>query len=324
MDMASKQYYRIQVGGSAGRTFELSRETLSNDSPNHFTAAFLGGFSESTTTDLHIDRDPNLFEFIVRYLQGYTIMPITESPLPNMSLEVFKANLLADAQFYGLSGLMDRLDPPTASPTGTPTPPPSPHITIWNPLKQRHEILVPLRNVDAARLRFGEAVLFTDDEGVPVVARFVAREVLCKLSLAQYATTNNTTFTHVLFTYSNEKEKEAIVSIAGGFNQEDIGSSNLLDACFDIKGLLFTGKDVTECEWLLECKPNIPSEEYERLNRLRWLIARGGRTVSLFLDQMLFTVERAVDQPCMMIVSARGIRQEEYGWRTSATGVSQH
>ena len=66
-----------------------------------------------------------------------------------------------------------------------------------------------------------------------------------------------------------------------------------MDACFDIKGLLFTGKDATECEWLLETKSNIPNDEFERLNRLRWLISRGNRTVSLFLDEMLFTVERA-------------------------------
>ncbi|TPX32735.1 hypothetical protein SmJEL517_g04233 [Synchytrium microbalum] len=299
--------YRVKVGH---RVFELTRDSIESDAPNHFTAALLGSFVEARSEQpLFFDRDPELFEFIVRHLRGYTLVPVLESPIPSMSLEAYKANLLADAQYFGLAALIELLDP--SPQPDDPGPPLS--QTIWNPLKQRNELLLPLRNIDPLRLRFSDSVMFNDENDSPVVARFVAKEVLCRLSLAQYAPPNiSTTFTHVLFTYSHEKEKEAI-----GFQQDDIGSSNLLDACFDIDGLRFTGKDTTECEGILDHKANqIPPEEFDRLKRLRWLITRGNRTISLFLDEMLFTVERAADSPCMFILSARGIRQEEYGWRT--------
>ena len=76
------------------------------------------------------------------------------------------------SQFRSLSGLIELLDPPKETPkTELPT-----HLTIWNPLKQRQEVLVPLRNVDSSRLRFGDSVLFHDDSGAPVVTSLPTRK----------------------------------------------------------------------------------------------------------------------------------------------------
>ncbi|KAF8593874.1 hypothetical protein BDV93DRAFT_566034 [Ceratobasidium sp. AG-I] len=90
--------------------FSLTRDQIEFDSPNYFTSCFLGGFVESQTRTLRLSRDPDLFKIILDYLSGYQVLPLDDSVIPNrMNRESALRNLLADAQFYLLSGLVAQI-----------------------------------------------------------------------------------------------------------------------------------------------------------------------------------------------------------------------
>ncbi|QRV84498.1 hypothetical protein RhiJN_12514 [Ceratobasidium sp. AG-Ba] len=91
--------------------FALTRDQIEFDSPNYFTSCFLGEFVESQTRTLTLSRDPDLFKIVIDYLNGYEVLPLHESVLPKrMSSEVALRNLLVDAQFYGLDGLITQVN----------------------------------------------------------------------------------------------------------------------------------------------------------------------------------------------------------------------
>ncbi|KAG8783844.1 hypothetical protein FRC12_019291 [Ceratobasidium sp. 428] len=94
-----------------GETFLLTRDQIEFDSPNYFTSCFLGEFSEAKTRTLTLSRDPELFKIILDYLSGYDVLPLHESAIPErMGLDVALRNVFADAQFYQLDGLVDRIN----------------------------------------------------------------------------------------------------------------------------------------------------------------------------------------------------------------------
>ncbi|KAG8790790.1 hypothetical protein FRC12_011015 [Ceratobasidium sp. 428] len=94
-----------------GETFLLTRDQIEFDSPNYFTSCFLGEFSEAKTRTLTLSRDPKLFKIILDYLSGYDVLPLHESVIPErMGLDVALRNVLADAQFYQLDGLVDQIN----------------------------------------------------------------------------------------------------------------------------------------------------------------------------------------------------------------------
>lgn len=101
-----------------GRRFTLTRSQLEFDSPNYFTAAFLGEFRESQTRYLELNRDPGLFSLICTYLCGYKILPVQDYILAALrsthplgfSSAATLLNLRADAVFYQLDGLVEACD----------------------------------------------------------------------------------------------------------------------------------------------------------------------------------------------------------------------
>jgi hypothetical protein len=91
-------------------TFYLTRDQVEFDSPNYFTYCFLGDLTESQVRTLHLSRDPELFHLIIDYLSGYKVLPLQESGIPKrMSLDTALQNLLIDAEFYLLDGLVQQL-----------------------------------------------------------------------------------------------------------------------------------------------------------------------------------------------------------------------
>ncbi|CAG8453016.1 4395_t:CDS:1 [Paraglomus occultum] len=87
--------------------------------------------------ELKIDRDPRLFEVILRYLRGYNIFPLSSVNLPpGMSLDLFRESLLEDARFYGLDRLARLLQ------AETPTP-----LRYKDPFTSQDKILLSLRDV---------------------------------------------------------------------------------------------------------------------------------------------------------------------------------
>ncbi|KAI8083257.1 uncharacterized protein B0P05DRAFT_536709 [Gilbertella persicaria] len=71
--------------------------TIVSDGPTNF---FVEYFRRKKTKVMHIDRDPDSFELIVRHLRGYYIQP-TE--------DIQNQSLLYDAQYYGLKRLQKTL-----------------------------------------------------------------------------------------------------------------------------------------------------------------------------------------------------------------------
>ena len=106
--MNSKDQFKVIVRGSK---FTLTQSMVEFDSPNYFTACFLGEFRESQTRTIEIWRDPTLFAIILDYLCGYTVFPLKETQIPSrMTLATAVLNLRADAEFYQLDGLVQACD----------------------------------------------------------------------------------------------------------------------------------------------------------------------------------------------------------------------
>jgi hypothetical protein len=94
-----------------GKTFSLTKSQVEFDSPNYFTACFLGDFCEAQTRQLELSRDPDLFKLIVRYLCGYSVLPLDEKQIPSSTTPATAlADLRADATFYQLDGLKQACD----------------------------------------------------------------------------------------------------------------------------------------------------------------------------------------------------------------------
>jgi hypothetical protein len=92
-----------------GKRFLLSSDQLHFDAPNYFTTLFEGPFQEAAEgrREAVLYRDPHLFRIIETYLSGYKIFPLPGDGWPKyMSKEAAKENLLDDARFYGLDGLV--------------------------------------------------------------------------------------------------------------------------------------------------------------------------------------------------------------------------
>ncbi|KZV86365.1 hypothetical protein EXIGLDRAFT_802353 [Exidia glandulosa HHB12029] len=96
-----------------GETFTLYRDQIEFDAPNYFTALFHGDFRESRTQRVELSRSPDLFRVIVEYMSGYTVLPLAPMMVPStMTPETALANLLNDAEYYQLSGLVRLIRPP--------------------------------------------------------------------------------------------------------------------------------------------------------------------------------------------------------------------
>lgn len=101
-----------------GERFILTCDQLRFDYPNYFTSYFgiQPAHSRNVTTgippaqsDLR-HRDPLLFRVIESYLSGYDILPLPEHGWPlHMSKQAALKNLLADAKYYRLHGLVQLL-----------------------------------------------------------------------------------------------------------------------------------------------------------------------------------------------------------------------
>ncbi|GAA5903321.1 hypothetical protein JCM5296_005662 [Sporobolomyces johnsonii] len=88
-----------------GEPFVLSASQIHFDSPNYFTAAFLGGFKEAATRTICSDRRPEYFPIIYEHLAGYDVFPVK---LEGLSEEEGAKAILAEAEYFQLDGLADK------------------------------------------------------------------------------------------------------------------------------------------------------------------------------------------------------------------------
>jgi hypothetical protein len=93
------------------KKFVLTKSQIEFDSPNYFTTCFLGDYREAQTRQIELSRDPSLFAIIVKYLCGYSVLPLNEKQIPpDMSPTSALVNLRVDAAFYQLDGLIRACD----------------------------------------------------------------------------------------------------------------------------------------------------------------------------------------------------------------------
>ncbi|KDN33445.1 hypothetical protein RSAG8_13466, partial [Rhizoctonia solani AG-8 WAC10335] len=94
-----------------GQEFVLTKSQIEFDSPNYFTACFLGDFREAQTKRLVLTRNLELFQLVVEHLCGYEILPLDDKTIPShMPPDAVLRNLRADALFYQLDGLVKSCD----------------------------------------------------------------------------------------------------------------------------------------------------------------------------------------------------------------------
>lgn len=96
----------------SGERFEFSRDQLESDPDNYFATYFFGGFSEGSQgkKELVIQKDAQLFKLIQAHLRGYEVFPLPDAAIPPyMTREGAVANLLREAQFYGLARFEERI-----------------------------------------------------------------------------------------------------------------------------------------------------------------------------------------------------------------------
>ncbi|CAE6467312.1 unnamed protein product [Rhizoctonia solani] len=94
-----------------GKHFLLTKSQIEFDSPNFFTSCFLGDFSEAKSRTLKLSRDPELFQIIINYLCGYTVLPLNDGFAPPFMIpSTVLVNLRTDAIFYQLDGLVEQCD----------------------------------------------------------------------------------------------------------------------------------------------------------------------------------------------------------------------
>lgn len=118
------KFYRINV---SGEKFFLSEKNILSDAPNMFTSRFADNLTQTTqrrkryNNRMAVDRNPEIFRYIHRYLQGYDIthggMPFRRSDLFACKLSELgnissmnKQHIMEDAKFYGLKRLQRLLE----------------------------------------------------------------------------------------------------------------------------------------------------------------------------------------------------------------------
>ncbi|PVF94079.1 hypothetical protein CPB86DRAFT_741155 [Serendipita vermifera] len=104
------RFYSLIV---SGERFELTKDQLESDPGNYFATFFLGDFAEASNgcTELIVAKEPKFIRLIHAHLRGYTILPLSPSSIPEyMTPETALLNLMADAQYYGLQMLIEKIE----------------------------------------------------------------------------------------------------------------------------------------------------------------------------------------------------------------------
>ncbi|KAJ5581397.1 hypothetical protein N7535_000017 [Penicillium sp. DV-2018c] len=100
-NLPTEKVFPIQIGSEV---FRLSGASIASDAPSYFSRFFeaqlLQTQDDANIRTLYIDRDPEIFRYIARHLQGYHIRPQDGAQF---------VKLFADAQFYSLPRLMSQL-----------------------------------------------------------------------------------------------------------------------------------------------------------------------------------------------------------------------
>jgi hypothetical protein len=95
----------------SGERLIFTREQLESEPNNKFAEYFFGSTSGPSTQEreLRIENEPALFKLIQAHLRGHNILPIRDGFVPYMTVEGVLENLLKEAEYYALGGLVQKL-----------------------------------------------------------------------------------------------------------------------------------------------------------------------------------------------------------------------
>ncbi|CAG8496969.1 3384_t:CDS:1 [Scutellospora calospora] len=257
----------ITVSGSDGTgkdndppvIVETTKSKSSGHTQNYFT-------SDSEVT---IDRDPKLFEVILRYLRGYNIFPLSSINLPpGMSLDLFRESLLEDARFYGLDRLAQLLQ------AETPTP-----LRYKDPFTSADKILLSLRDVPIHK-DFIKSKL----DGSSTIEFFTGAVLTIDLEPSDASIRFNTKFLNE----QDQKALETLGEICGENTQIEFSRqlyANMKDALngirLEIDGVQVTGMDIASVG------TNQRVKALEDMFRIS-----GGQRLIIYAQEFVFRLDR--------------------------------
>ncbi|KAG9292870.1 hypothetical protein G9A89_016232 [Geosiphon pyriformis] len=235
-----EKLFTVIVGG---RSFSLSESSIRRDAPNYFTAAFLGSFSETSTQLLVIDRNPILFQLIHEHLQGYDIfsLPTSSGISSRGQLDECHNNLLLDAQYYGLSGLIKQLEE-----IYKPTRYTSRH-TYHNPfLMHKKHLACNLRDLDVQKLLLDDSgFLVWQDPSLPDAKKYGlhihAQECILALGLHR-----SDEVVKVSLEFHDVRDIKIIEELTNHFGPQKIKSEKIAEDKVKISAILKGKTDISD------------------------------------------------------------------------------
>lgn len=230
--------------------------------------------SNSSIKEITIDRDPRLFEVILRYLRGYTIFPLSSVNLPpGMSLDLFRESLLEDARFYGLERLEQLLQAETPSP-----------LSYKDPFTSADKILLSLRDV-LIHKDFIKSKL----DGSSTIEFFTGAVLTIEVEPLDGSIIFHTKFLNA----QDQKAMEVLDNICGENSQIQLSrqlNSNMHDTLngirLEVDGVQITGMDIAS---LVE-PYNQRVKTLDDMFRLS-----GGKRLVIYAQEFVFRLDKSLD-----------------------------
>ena len=106
----------------SGERLTFTREQLESEPNNKLAEYFFGTSSQPSTEkrEMRIEKEPALFKLIQAHLRGYNIFPIQNGFVPYMTADGVLENLLKEAEYHALGGLVQKLQNMQRRDTGSP------------------------------------------------------------------------------------------------------------------------------------------------------------------------------------------------------------
>ncbi|CAG8569088.1 9113_t:CDS:1 [Cetraspora pellucida] len=227
----------------------------------------------SSDSSVTIDRDPKLFEIILRYLRGYNIFPLSSVNLPpGMSLDLFRESLLEDARFYRLDRLAQLLQ------AETPTP-----LCYKDPFTSADKILLSLRDVPIHK-DFIKSKL----DGSSTIEFFTGAVLTIELESSDASIRFHTKFLNE----QDQKALETLGEICGENSQIQFSRqlyANMQDTLngirLEIDGVQVTGMDISSIEAYNQSNQRVKAlEDMFRIS--------GGQRLVIYAQEFVFRLDR--------------------------------
>ncbi|CAG8756314.1 16585_t:CDS:1, partial [Racocetra fulgida] len=258
-------------------SIEANSSASGSDSPgkdnNPPAIVEIKGKSGSSNSSVTIDRDPKLFEIILRYLRGYNIFPLSSVNLPpGMSLDLFRESLLEDARFYRLDRLAQLLQ------AETPTP-----LCYKDPFTSADKILLSLRDVPIHK-DFIKSKL----DGSSTIEFFTGAVLTIELEPSEVSIRFHTKFLNE----QDQKALETLGEICGENSQIQFSRqlyANMQDTLngirLEIDGVQVTGMDIASIEAYNQSNQRVKAlEDMFRIS--------GGQRLVIYAQEFVFRLDR--------------------------------